>query len=69
MSDIYNRSLPFSQNRYRQDTDKVAVKMAGVEFKHFTCPECKKIKPLLGRKSRGHKAVFRCIDCHEAKNG
>ena len=41
MSDIYNRSLPFSQDRYRQETEKRASMLgAGSTPKKTKCCRC-----------------------------
>ena len=53
---------PTGREIYRERTTSHS-KMAGVTFLTFKCPECKTIKPVRGRKSRGHKAGFRCADC------
>jgi len=36
--------------------------------KGMKCAECQQIKPTKSRKSRWHKAGFRCIDCHTEKS-
>ena len=39
-------------------------KMRGVQYITFRCPDCGQSKSIRGRKSRGHKAGFRCASCH-----
>ena len=34
----------------------------------FLCPECKQSKPMKGRKSRGWRNGFRCLECAMAKS-
>lgn len=48
---------------FRDRTERNAGKMIGACFLTFKCPECNKVKPTKGRKSRGHKAGFRCAEC------
>lgn len=52
-------------HEFRQQTAKHDKSpMNGVStFYTFKCPECRQIKPTKSRKSRGHKAGFRCADC------
>ena len=57
-------------HEFRQQTAKHDKSpMNGVStFYTFKCPECNQIKPTKSRKSRGHKAGFRCLDCHTEKS-
>lgn len=42
MSDIYNRSLPFSQDQFRQTTEKMSAPGIGFVPKKDLCQGCKK---------------------------
>lgn len=57
-------------HEFRQQTaEHDKSPMNGVStFYTFKCPECQQIKPTKSRKSRGHKAGFRCLDCHMEKS-
>ena len=52
---------------FRDATDN-HEKMRGTMFLTFRCPECGHSKTIKGRKSRGWKIGFRCLDCHMEKS-
>ncbi len=52
---------------FRDATDN-HEKMRGTMFLTFRCPECGHSKSIKGRKSRGWKIGFRCLDYHMEKS-
>ena len=64
MSDIYNRSLPFSQDRYRQETEKRASMIgAGSTPKKAKCCRCLTHRTAATGKHTGDGFV-----CHQCGN-
>ena len=59
---------PAAVAKYHQSTQDNHKRMSGCSHYRFMCPDCKKSKPLQGRKERGWKMGFRCAECHAAKS-
>ena len=63
---IYHYSQPAAIHSFRANTDKQAS-TAGITSSRFTCKQCGKSKPLLGRKrlTKNHADGYKCADCAE----
>ena len=54
---------PESISAYQTRTREQKVSMQNVSFKTFRCKKCNQPKSVLGRKSLGWKAGFKCAEC------